>query len=119
MKRILTWAVLTLLVLGAAKAQDNDMIGKSNIKLSSRMMTPEALWAMGRIGTVAASPDGSKVAYQVGYYNVKANKSRQVICVMPTAQVTPHLLPAARARPTLLGSTTKPSPLSVAVSSGR
>ena len=82
MKRILTWAVLTLLVLGAAKAQDNDMIGKSNIKLSSRMMTPEALWAMGRIGTVAASPDGSKVAYQVGYYNVKANKSRQVICVM-------------------------------------
>ncbi len=82
MKRILTWAVLTLLVLGAAKAQDNDMIGKSNIKLSSRMMTPEALWAMGRIGTVAVSPDGSKVAYQVGYYNVKANKSRQVICVM-------------------------------------
>ena len=60
----------------------NDVIGKSNIKLKSRMMTPEALWAMGRIGTVAASPDGSKVAYQVGYYSVKQNKSRQVICVM-------------------------------------
>ena len=62
-------------------AQSN-VIGKSNIKLKSRMMTPEALWAMGRIGTVAASPDGSKVAYQVGYYSVKQNKSRQVICVM-------------------------------------
>ena len=60
----------------------SDVIGKSNIKLKSRMMTPEALWAMGRIGTVAASPDGSKVAYQVGYYSVKQNKSRQVICVM-------------------------------------
>ncbi len=46
------------------------------------MMTPEALWAMGRIGGVAASPDGSKVVYQVGYYSVKQNKSHQVICVM-------------------------------------
>ena len=62
------------------KAQE--MIGKNNIKLQSNRMTPEALWAMGRIGTVAASPDGSKVAYQVGYYSVKQNKSRQVICVM-------------------------------------
>ena len=45
-------------------------------------MTPEALWAMGRIGSVEASPDGQHVVYQVGYYSVKANKSRQVICVM-------------------------------------
>ena len=60
----------------------DEVIGKSNIKLSSRMMTPEALWAMGRIGTVEASPDGKQVVYQVGYYSVKANKSRQVICVM-------------------------------------
>ena len=62
------------------KAQE--MIGKNNIKLQSNRLTPEALWAMGRISTVAASPDGSKVAYQVGYYSVKQNKSRQVICVM-------------------------------------
>ena len=82
MKRILTLAVLTLLVLGSAKAQETQVIGKSNIKLKSRMMTPEALWAMGRISGVVASPDGGKVAYQVGYYSVKQNKSRQVICVM-------------------------------------
>ena len=82
MKRLLTLAVLALLVLSHANAGENDVIGKQNIKLKSRMMTPEALWAMGRIGTVAASPDGSKVAYQVGYYSVRQNKSRQVICVM-------------------------------------
>jgi len=76
----LPFYLLTFLPLNI-NAQD-DVIGKSNIKLKSRMMTPEALWAMGRIGTVAASPDGSKVAYQVGYYSVKQNKSRQVICVM-------------------------------------
>ena len=81
MKKWLTLVALTLLCVGTVNAQD-DVIGKSNIKLKSRMMTPEALWAMGRIGTVGASPDGSKVAYQVGYYSVKQNKSRQVICVM-------------------------------------
>ena len=81
MKKWLTLVALTLLSVGTVNAQDN-VIGKSNIKLKSRMMTPEALWAMGRIGTVAASPDGSKVAYQVGYYSVKQNKSRQVLCVM-------------------------------------
>ena len=82
MKRILTIAMLALMVLSNANAEDNNVIGKQNIKLKSRMMTPEALWAMGRIGGVEASPDGQKVVYQVGYYSVKANKSRQVICVM-------------------------------------
>ena len=79
-----TWMVLlwVTIAIGTAKAQGNDVIGKNNMKLTSRMMTPEAMWAMGRIGTVAASPDGKQVAYQVGYYSVKQNKSHQVICVM-------------------------------------
>ena len=72
---------VAVLAMGTANAQD-DVIGKSNIKLKSRMMTPEALWAMGRIGTTEASPDGRQVVYQVGYYSVKQNKSRQVISVM-------------------------------------
>ena len=63
-------------------AGENEVIGKQNIKLQSRMMTPEALWAMGRIGGVEASSDGSLVVFQVGYYSVKQNKGHQVICVM-------------------------------------
>ncbi len=74
-------AVTTFVLLGSMNAQDI-VIGKSNIKLKSRMMTPEALWAMGRIGTVEASADGSQIVYQVGYYSVKQNKSRQVLYVM-------------------------------------
>lgn len=57
-------------------------IGKSDIKLKSDLMTPEALWAMGRIGGVAASPDGKMVAYTVAYYSVKENASHRVIYVM-------------------------------------
>ncbi len=83
MKRILTLAALAMLLLPTAlKAQEDVTIGKNNIKLTSRLMTPEALWAMGRIGGVEASPDGRQVVYQVGYYSVKHNKSRQVLCMM-------------------------------------
>ena len=78
MKRILTLVAAVVMMLpGNIQAQQNEevKIGKQNIKLQSRLMTPEALWAMGRIGSCEASPDGSKVVYQVGYYSVKANKS--------------------------------------------
>ena len=36
----------------------------------------------GRIASAQASPDGKLIVYQVGYYSVKQNKSRQVICIM-------------------------------------
>ena len=45
-------------------------------------MSPEALWAMGRISAYSASPDGSKIVYQVGYYSVKHNKSHHVLYMM-------------------------------------
>ena len=83
MKKILTIVVAVLLAVpGHIIAQESSVIGKSNIKLNSRMMTPEALWAMGRIGGMEASADGSRIVYQVGYYSVKQNKSHQVICIM-------------------------------------
>ena len=54
-------------------------IGKQNITVEEGRMTPEALWAMGRISAYAASPDGQHVVYQVGYYSVKHNKSHHVL----------------------------------------
>ena len=82
MKKLFTLAVIAFTMLGSTKAQETEVIGKSNIKLNSRMMTPEAMWAMGRIGATEASPNGDEVVYQVGYYSVKQNKSHQVICIM-------------------------------------
>ena len=69
-------------ILTATPAEAKVNIGKSDITLQSNLMTPEALWAMGRIGGVAASPDGSKIAYTVSYYSVKENASHTVIYVM-------------------------------------
>ena len=78
MRKLLTFvAVLLLAVPVTGKTSENDVIGKSNIKLSSRMMTPEALWAMGRIGSYEASPDGQHVVYQVGYLRDELRQQRQ------------------------------------------
>lgn len=77
--------VAAALVVGCntANAQEsNNFIGKNNITLNSDLMTPEALWAMGRIGGHQASPDGKRIVYQVSYYSVKENKSHTVIYVM-------------------------------------
>lgn len=70
------------LLIGAPQMEAQTMIGKSNITLKSDVMTPEALWAMGRIGSYAASPDGKRIVYQVGYYSVQQNKSHQVLYIM-------------------------------------
>ncbi|MBR1548475.1 MAG: S9 family peptidase, partial [Prevotella sp.] len=82
MKKVITLVAAAIMAVGTVNGQDNVNIGKSNIQLKGRTMTPEALWAMGRIGAAEASPDGSRVVFQVGYYSVKQNKGHQVVCVM-------------------------------------
>ena len=66
----------------ATKQDDADLIGRSDIRIENRRMTPEALWAMGRIGSVTPSPDGKQVAYTVTYYSVPQNKSNTELFVM-------------------------------------
>ena len=84
MKKVVTFAACALLMMGGGKvnAQNTVNIGKQNIQLKSDLMIPEALWAMGRISAYAASPDGQKIVYQVGYYSVKENKSHHVLYIM-------------------------------------
>ncbi len=61
---------------------DKPVIGKQEIRIKDKKLTPEALWAMGRIGSSSVSPDGKQIAYTVSYYSVKENKSHTVIYVM-------------------------------------
>lgn len=61
---------------------DKNLIGKSDIWIKDGRMTPEALWAMGRIGGMNVSPDGKKVVYTVAYYSVPENKSNREVFVM-------------------------------------
>ena len=61
---------------------DKTLIGKSDIRIKDGRMTPEALWAMGRIGGMNVSPDGKRVVYTVAYYSVPENKSNREVFVM-------------------------------------
>ena len=99
---IMVLGLLTgVMPVGAQSADNiNNVRMKNNesmrqmIKIEDGLMTPEALWAMGRIGGVAASPDGQHVVYQVDYYSVKDNNSRKVLYVLDTrtTDATPFLL---------------------------
>ena len=82
MKKTLTLVAAALMLCTTTNAQEDVNIGKNNITVKDGRMTPEALWAMGRIGGYAASPDGKHIAYQVAYYSVKANKSHHILYMM-------------------------------------
>ena len=81
-KAKLLLAAVLMLSAPASAQNDTDVIGKQNIRLTSPTMTPEALWAMGRISSYEASPDGKRIVFQVGYYSVKQNKSHHVLYMM-------------------------------------
>ena len=82
MNKTLSFAVAAAIGCASINAEAQTMIGKTTdvaaISKGDRM-TPETLWAMGRIGGAAASPAGKTIADQVGYYSVKENKSHQML----------------------------------------
>jgi len=94
MKKALTLIAAAMFMLGGgnAQAQETMKIGKQNISVKDRRMSPEALWAMGRISSYAASPDGKHIVYQVGYYSVKENKSHHVLYMMNADGTNQQLL---------------------------
>ena len=54
-------------------------------KLNSDVMTPEVLWSFGRVGTIAVSPDGQTVLYDVTYFNIQENKGYRDLYLVPVA----------------------------------
>ena len=85
---LLMSATMTLAACGnmpqSTSQESGAPIGRSDISIEGKRLTPEALWAMGRIGGVAPSPDATKIAYTVSYYSVPQNKSNTDVFVMNT-----------------------------------
>ena len=89
MKSITILSMSTALLLAScasgtkeAAADQRPLIGPSTIQLANRQFTPEALWAMGRIGDVSVAPNGEQIAYTVAYYSVEQNRSNRELYVM-------------------------------------
>jgi dipeptidyl aminopeptidase/acylaminoacyl peptidase len=84
MKKIITLLIIAALGLSSCQQLSNEtvkneapIIGKQNIQLTSDRMTPEALWAFGRLSDPQISPDGKTILYGVSYYSVEQNKSNR------------------------------------------
>ncbi|MDR3252180.1 MAG: hypothetical protein LBT35_01245 [Tannerella sp.] len=65
-----------------ASSQAVPFIGQPDVKIENGQMTPEVLWAFGRVGNLSASPDGKRVAYTVTYYSIAENKSNADIFIV-------------------------------------
>ena len=76
--------IATASVGSNAPEEEKAIIGRSEIKIEGGLMTPEALWAMGRIGEYSVSPDAKKIIYGISYYSVEHNKSHHTLNIMDT-----------------------------------
>ncbi|MDD4847761.1 MAG: S9 family peptidase [Bacteroidales bacterium] len=78
----------TLLLLSACcnnsepQTESAPMIEKNQISIPEGRVTPEALWAFGRLSGASVSPDGEKILYSVSYYSVEQNRSNREWFVM-------------------------------------
>jgi dipeptidyl aminopeptidase/acylaminoacyl peptidase len=88
-KRAVTRLVVTLGLVAAASA--------AHAQTAARPMTAEDLWAMGRVGAPAVSPDGRSVAYTITRYDMETNRGRTDIWVVPVAGGTPRQLTSGSA----------------------
>jgi dipeptidyl aminopeptidase/acylaminoacyl peptidase len=102
----LTFFPLVLLVLvlsGGCKnkpaaPQDGDFTNTlTGSEISGARLTPEILWKFGRLGEMASSPDGSRIAYTITRYDYKTDKRHTWIYVIPVNGGDPANLTAESA----------------------
>ncbi len=60
------------------------VIGKPELTLTSDRMTPEVLWAFGRVSDPQVSPDGKIVLYGISYYSIEQNKGNRDLYTVDT-----------------------------------
>ena len=88
MRKIIFMATLALLTAACQNNKDLDKtpITKPQITIEGGRLTPEALWAMGRINSVHPDEQSGRIAYTISYYSVEENRSTSWIRVCQHTQ---------------------------------
>ena len=83
MRKLIIMATLALLATSCQHKKDATKapITKPEITIQGGRLTPEALWAMGRINSVLPNEQTNQLAYTVSYYSVEENRSTSWIRV--------------------------------------
>lgn len=77
-------AALSIAVISCSpKEEKKPLIGKKDLKLSSKIMTPEVLWSFGRISDPQVSPDKKTVLFGITYYDIEQNKGNRELYTIP------------------------------------
>ena len=84
------------------QASETSVIGQPDVKIENGQMSPEVLWAFGRVGNMCVSPDGKRVAYTVTYYSIPENKSNSEVYVMDADGANKKQLTRTAARDALI-----------------
>ena len=88
MKKISIVLVLVLFVLFTSRAQEKSKLTVNNpvdnVKLDSDILTPEALWSLGRVSGVTVSPDNSTILFGASFYNIDENNGNRELFVLST-----------------------------------
>ena len=76
-------ATIALLTAACSTKEDATKapITKPEITIEGGRLTPEALWAMGRINSVLPNEQSNQIAYTVSYYSIEENRSTSWIRV--------------------------------------
>ena len=78
MKKLAIFSMALMALVGAScqKAEEGKApVTKPQITIEGGRLTPEGLWAMGRIGSVKSDIETGLLAYTVSYYSVEENRS--------------------------------------------
>ncbi|MBO5012871.1 MAG: hypothetical protein J6C57_02410, partial [Paludibacteraceae bacterium] len=77
MRKFILMATLALLATSCQTKEEGTKtpITKPEITIEGGRLTPEALWAMGRINSVLPHKTNGTIAYTISYYSVEENRS--------------------------------------------
>lgn len=100
MKKLVIFSMALMALVGAgcqnkgerleANGEGKAPITKPQITIEGGRLTPEGLWAMGRIGSVKSDIETGLLAYTVSYYSVEENRSTTWIRIVnPYGEPTP------------------------------
>jgi dipeptidyl aminopeptidase/acylaminoacyl peptidase len=79
---IALFILVMILTTSCNHQSDKQVIGKQNPQIENGILSPEVLWAFGRVGSYSLSPKYDKIAYTVSYYSIAANKGNTDIFTM-------------------------------------
>lgn len=75
-------AIVVMVSCGKSDNDKADIIGPQQVEVENGILSPEVLWAFGRLGEMTVSPDAKRVAYTVTWHSKEQNRSNSELFVM-------------------------------------